>query len=440
VDEAPGRNEPTASTRTVAGVVCPLCLADNVTVTIDGDRVLESRSIGPTGCLHPWFESFAAWRAASRGTPAATIAESSSPEAAAPTYEALDAAARLLAAARAPVFAGLTASTLEAQRVAVALADRVGGVVDPLARSDTAARWLARARVGWVSASLGEIHGRADLVVVLGDPASCDTRWLDRSTRFLAADERRRIDLPCDSSAWLPVLSALRAIVRGGRVESERFEASTGLRLDLLRDLAPRLMSARYGVLRCDPATIGTAAVEALYGLAADLNVRRAGRCVVWEAGGRLNEAGAEAVLGWQAGAPGSVDLGRGWPRHLPFEASAEARLARGAADLLVLVGLWGERGYLGAAATGGEAADRAAVPTIVIGAHATASEGRNPAGSASVALASSDPWLEGGGTVMRPDGVVLPLTPIFRRTRPTEEAVLHELLARVESRRAGTP
>ncbi len=83
--------------------------------------------------------------------------------------EAVELAARLLGKGRSPIILGLGRSTNETVAVALELADRIGAVVEPGGSSASAARVLAFQRVGSVSATLGEVKNRADVVVFWGD-------------------------------------------------------------------------------------------------------------------------------------------------------------------------------------------------------------------------------------------------------------------------------
>ena len=95
--------------------------------------------------------------------------------------EALDAAAELIGGARRVLVYLAPDITCEAQRAAVALADRLHAVVDNITSSTAAGGTLAAQRRGRPTASLGEIRNRADLLVFWGvDPADRYPRFLTR--------------------------------------------------------------------------------------------------------------------------------------------------------------------------------------------------------------------------------------------------------------------
>src|SRR3954468_6674840 len=74
--------------------------------------------------------------------------------------EALDEAAAILGAARAPLVYGLGGASCEAQRAAVALADAIGAVIDTAGGVLDGASGLAFQARGASTATLGEIRDR----------------------------------------------------------------------------------------------------------------------------------------------------------------------------------------------------------------------------------------------------------------------------------------
>ncbi len=77
-----------------------------------------------------------------------------------------------MAEAKYPIICGLTDITSEAQRVAVAIGDRLGGCVDTTTGVRGGSWGIAFQEVGEVTCTLGEIKNRSDLVIFWGcDPA-----------------------------------------------------------------------------------------------------------------------------------------------------------------------------------------------------------------------------------------------------------------------------
>jgi len=401
------------------------CLCDDIRAEGDAGQVVGA----DRACLIG-----AAWFLAPRpgeGLPAATI------DGRPVGFEvAVARAAEILRAARAPVVWGLAGTTIEAQRSALAIADAIGAVVDVAGSPDRAARLRAFQRVGQVSATLGEVKDRADVVVFWGvDPVTTHPRHFERYSvaprgRFIPEGRSGRTIIAVDHKPTATAaasdlcvhvepdrqgeaLDALRAIVRAVAIDSDRAEASTGIPFPALLDLADRLTRARYGAFFFGTSPGGAWAVEGALKLVRDLNVGR--RFVALELGEGGNAPGAASVLAWQGGAPSALDFGRGFPRHLPGDATLADRLGIAGVDAALLV-----------------ADDPAAhlppdllarlgpIPTIRIAPGAT-----SPALGSAVAFDVARPGIEAGGTVVRVDGVMLPLRPAIAAGVPTDREVL---------------
>lgn len=440
-DEASRSEMASAPTGMVEDVTCLGCgcLCDDIVVRVEGGSLAEIECTCTLG--KAWFSR----QGCEPSGPEATVAGQS-----VALDEALDEAAALLVRARAAVVYGLAGASLEAQAVAVGLADRLGAAIDVVDGDENVAARLAVARVGHVSATLGEVKSRADLVIYWGcDPATTHPRHMERyaveprgrfvpggrADRFVivvdgertATAESADLFVPVEPGRWLALLSVLRGMLRAGRLDRAAVESATGVAPALLSALFERLKGCRYGALFHGTAMVrapgGRACLEALFSLARERNLAGAGRFVVLPLGGPGNGAGASAVMGWQAGAPGALDFARGYPRFLPAEGGARERLARGEADLLLAVSPGDEN-----AAERWEDGSRGKLPRIVI-----APDGTDPRYGADVAVATARLGTESGGTVLRCDGVALPLRPMLNTRRPTDRAVLAAIVERVE-------
>lgn len=402
------------------------CLCDDIGLRVEGGRIVEARQACERG---------RAWFLADHGRgdrPIATI-DGQPAEGA----EAIGRAAAILGGARAPIVLGLSGSTIEAQAEAVALADRIGATIDPSGIDP--ARILAAQRVGRVSATLGEVKDRADLVIFwFVDPITTHPRHLERYSaeprgRFVPGGRTDRSLIVVDAEpmataavadqfiglaadAQLTALRILRALIGGRAIDPARAEAATGLDRATLRGLADRMARARYGAFFFDASLGrsrgGSATVEAALTLVRDLNDTT--RFVALAMGGPGNATGAEAALTWQAGYPFAVDLAAGFPRFLPDSATAARRLARGEADAVLIVGDLPDD----------PVPDR--LPIVRIAPDAT-----GPARRSAVGLASATPGIDGPGTVARVDGLILPLRPALQATAPTDREWLEEIRLR---------
>ncbi len=331
---------------------------------------------------------------------------------------ALDEAAAILGGARVPLVYGLGQTTCEAQRVAVALAERLGAVIDSAGPLLDGASGLAFQARGASTATLGDVRDRADVVVIWrADPVTTHPRLLERLRLrdFIVVDERRTataaqagtfIELPADRD--VDALWTLRALIREAPVASDA----------PLDDLAARLRGSRSAAILHH---VG-GQVEAL-----GLNALVRDLCQVTHAVSvtlrhEANAAGAEDVLAWQTGYPSAVSFASGSPRSNPGELSAAAVLGRGDADAALVVGS-DPLGHLPQ-----RAADHLrAIPFVSVDVHGTAT-----ADAARVAFTTAAAGVHHPGVVHRLDGVPVPLRALLESSRPSDEDVLQAIAGRL--------
>lgn len=313
---------------TVCGCVC-----DDLSVTVEAGRI--TRADRACDLARPRF-----FEQNSTSPPTAEISGQS-----ATLDDAVRRAADILRKARSPLIYGLSRSTTEGQRAAVALAEEVGATIDTTAATGHAPSLVALQQVGESTCTLGEVKARADLVVYWGcDPFTTHPRHIERyapprqGRTIVAVDVRATPTAEAADvfvclqphtdweSLWL-----LRALVKGVPVSAP----------PAIDDLAKRMLAARFGVVFFGGGLIhGRHArrnVEALLQLVTDLNdhtrfyarrMRRFG-----------DIAGADNVLTWQTGYPFGVNFARGYPRFNPGEFSAPHMLARREVDACLFVG-----------------------------------------------------------------------------------------------------
>jgi formylmethanofuran dehydrogenase subunit B len=385
------------------------CACDDIEATVADGRLSVTRTCALGDA---WF--------AERATgPVATIEGR-----AASVEEAADAAAAILARAKAPLVYGLGQTSCEAQRQAVALAEAVGAIID---LSGGSGAGLAYQAIGSSTATFGEIRDRAELVVVWrADPAVTNPRLLgrlrlDRATRgartLVVVDERRTATaeeadafVELDAAQDLEALWALRALV--GEAPLDRDHAGD-LPLDALGDLAQRLVGVDHVAFL--HGALGEPDALALFSLVRDLCRER--HAVTLGLRGEGNARGAEDVLTWQTGFPEAVSFARGHPRANPGELSAAALLGRGEVDAALVI-----------------ACDALArlpglreLPTVVIDARDT-----ETAKAALVAFATAVEGIEAAGTAHRMDGVPVPLRALLDGDRPAPADVLAAITERL--------
>jgi formylmethanofuran dehydrogenase subunit B len=407
------------------------CLCDDIVLSVGDNRIVETYRACDIGSR--WFLA-----PAPRDLTEATLGgKPVSREA------AIMEAARILTESQRPIVLGLSGSSIEAQAAAVALADRLGATIDPAHSPGAAPGVAAVQRVGKVGATLGEVRNRADVVVFWGvDPVRTHPRHFERYSvdpigRFVPHGRAGRVLLVADSSPTgtssradqfleicpdrqFETLRVLRALAKGIDLDDAVVSSATGIDPGALRGWFETLSRARYGAFfygaSLGEGRAGAATIQEALELVRDLNART--RFVALTLGHPGNPSGAEAVLTWQAGSPLSVDFSRGYPRFLPAEASGESRLGRGEADAALIVGERPE----GLSSRALE--HLGTIPRVVIAPDATSLDP-----PATVGLAAARTGIEAGGTVMRSDGVSLPLRPALASPWPSERAWLEALL-----------
>lgn len=362
------------------------------------------------------------------------------------TDEAIEAAAQILARARYPVIYGLSDTTCEAQRQAVAIADMIGGTVDTTTSVCHGPSGMAFQGVGESTATLGEIRNRADLLVFWGgNPAESHPRLFSRyavtpkgmyiprgkKDRTVVLVDVRRTQSAAVADIFIQVkprrdfevLWALRALVKGRRVDPS-IEQVTGVPLATLEDLANRMKSCRFGALLFGMGLTMTRGRHfnsgALLALASDLNEFT--HFVAKPVRGHGNVTGADNVVSWQTGYPFGVNFSRGFPRFNPGEYTTVDLLSRGDADAALIL----------AADPGANFPQPAIehlkrIPVIVLDPKPT-----HTAKLAKVAITTATYGISVPGTVYRMDDVTVTLRPALPSPYPSDEQVLTRIKERV--------
>ncbi|MFL6804489.1 MAG: tungsten formylmethanofuran dehydrogenase [Xanthobacteraceae bacterium] len=268
-------------------------------------------------------------------------------------------AARLLALSRLPAIVGL-GTDIAGARAAIALAERLGGVIDHM-HSDAVLRDLDVMReAGMMVTTLNEARLRADTVVVIGagpftrpeltqdllaaptapeigDHVKRRVFWLcpGRSHAAVtpAKGDVRRIGRGADE---LPaVLAALRARTAGRPVNRSPIAAKT------LDALAADLQAARFGVAVWSAAELDALVIEMLCGVVHDLNAgtRFSGIAIPPPD----NAAGVLQACAWTTGWPMRTGFGRGRPEHDPWRFDATRLVGSREADCVLWISAYGQ-------------------------------------------------------------------------------------------------
>jgi formylmethanofuran dehydrogenase subunit B len=259
-------------------------------------------------------------------------------------------AARMLAASRLPVIAGL-GTDIHGARAAIGLAEAVGGVVDHM-HSDELLRDIDVMReAGLMATTPNEVGVRADTLLLVG--AGLTVTWPDLVRRIIArkpgheavegfarrivwlgreneeadsAQDNASVRLIRCNRADLPAfVAALRARCAGRRI------GAAPASIEVLDTLAAQLQAARFGVAVWTARELDVLTIEMLCGLIDDLNAATRFAGLALPPGD--NGCGVLQACGWMAGYPPRTGFGRSHPEHDPWRCDAARLVESGEAD-----------------------------------------------------------------------------------------------------------
>jgi len=426
------------NTRTVENATCTFCgcVCDDMVLTVDLDQKRITKAKNACVLGRAWFAEHTV-----EDRPVALIGGKE-----ASLEQAVEEAAHILANARFPIVYGLSDTTCEAQRQAVAITDMVHGTIDTTTSVCHGPSGIAFQGVGESTASLGEIKNRADLVVYWGgNPAESHPRHFTRyavtpkgmfipngrkDRTVVLVDVRKTPSAPV-ADIFLQVkpgkdfelIWALRALVKGRRI-SPAIEEETGIALSTLEDLAQRMKNCRYGVLFFGMGLTMTRGRHfnsgGILALATDLNEYT--HFVAKPVRGHGNVTGADNVVSWQTGYPFGVNFSRGYPRFNPGEFTTVDTLSRGEADAAMIIASDPASNFPRRAIE-----HLRKIPVISLDTKPT-----ETSQLARVAFSTATYGISVGGTVYRMDDVPITLRTAFDSPFPSDEAVLSAIRNRV--------
>src|SRR5919108_378731 len=341
--------------KVVSNATCTFCgcVCDDMELTVENDHITKAKNACVLG--KAWFLNHHV-----EDRPVALI--DGKP---ASLDDAVERAARILAGARYPIVYGLSDTTCEAQRVAVAIADRIGGCVDTTTSVCHGPSGMAFQGVGEVTCSLGEVKNRADLVIFWGsNPAESHPRHWGRYSTM-------------PKGLFVPNGRKDRTVVL---VDVRRSKSAPAA--DLFLQIKPRNDYTRF--------------------------YAKAMR-------GHGNVTGADNVVSWSTGYPFGVSLGRGYPRFNPGEFTTADTLARGEADAALIVASDPMGNFSQPARE-----HLARIPYIALDPKETAT-----VRGAAAAVTTATYGINTAGAGYRMDDVPIPLRPAFEAPHPRDEAGL---------------
>ncbi|MFQ5731430.1 MAG: formylmethanofuran dehydrogenase subunit B [Planctomycetaceae bacterium] len=425
--------------RIVEDATCTFCgcVCDDMELTVENDRITKAKNACVLG--KAWFFNHHV-----EDRPDATIQGKP-----AGYDEAMDAAAEILLDARYPITYGLSDTTCEAQRVAVAITDWIGGNLDTTTSVCHGPSGMAFQGVGEVTCSLGEIKNRADYLIFWGgNPAESHPRHFtkyslmpkgefvpngrkDRTAVLIdvrktksarAADIFLQIKPRCDFElAW-----ALRGLAKGIDINPS-IEGKTGIPLERLQEVMDGMKRAKFGAILFGMGVTMTRGKhnnsEAVLALARDMNAHT--RWVAKPMRGHGNVTGADNVVSWSTGYPFGVNLGRGYPRFNPGEFTTADTLARGEADAALIIASDPMSNFSQPARQ-----HFATIKSIVLDPKLS-----DTVKVATVTFTTSTYGINTSGTVYRMDDIPIPLRPAFASPYKSDYEILKGIESRIRER-----
>ena len=439
-------SEPTAETtevKVVKDATCTFCgcVCDDQELTVEGNRITKAKNscvLGKAWFLNHHIEERP--EAMIEGQPA--------------SYDkAIERAADILTSADYPVTYGLSDTTCEAQRVALAISDWIGACVDTTTSVCHGPSGMAFQAVGEVTCTLGEIKNRADFLLFWGgNPAESHPRHFTRYSlmpkgQFVPNGRKDRtavlIDVRKTKSAKaadiflqlkprsdFELCWAMRALAKGVDVDPG-VEEKTGISLETLTDVVDRMKKAQFGVILFGMGLTMTRGKhlnsEAVLALARDLNQHT--RWAAKPMRGHGNVTGADNVVTWSTGYPFGVNLGRGYPRFNPGEFTSSDLLARKEADAALIIASDPMSNFSQPARD-----HLASINSVVLDPKLS-----ETAKVATVAFTTATYGINVPGTVYRMDDVPIPLRPAFESPYKSDYEILKAVEKRIREKQLGT-
>jgi formylmethanofuran dehydrogenase subunit B len=272
--------------------------------------------------------------------------------------EAVAQAAEILRGADFPLIYGLSSTECDAQRLAIELAELVGGTVDNTSSVCHGPTLMAVHAVGAVKCTLGEVKNRADLIIFWGcNPGEAHIRHFSRysvlprgmftekgrkgrtivvvDVRETASARSADVFLKLKPNSDFELISALRSAIKGHEVADV-----AGVSSRVIKELAGKMKKCKFGVMFFGLGLTMSRGkhmnVDAALSLVRDLNDYT--KFTIIPMRGHHNVTGACATSLWQTGYPYAVNFSRGYPRYSPGEFSAVDILARGECDAALII------------------------------------------------------------------------------------------------------
>lgn len=336
-------------------IVCPGCalLCDDVKVKVENGKIIST--------LHTCIRGEWALRNAnSKFRLTSPLVKKNGTLVKVSFDEALDRAAKILSNAERPLLWGWSSASVEAQRMGILLAKRLGAVIDSTSSICHGSSILAGREAGFRTATLGEIKNRADLLVYWGsDPSHSHPRHLSRYTMVprgiytqMGYEQRKLVIIDVRKSRTGKVanqvlevepnkdyelISAMRMLLKEKNVREKEV---AGIPVKTLNQVIQTWKTQQFGVIFVGLGLSMSRGkyrnVEALYKLVQELNEYTC--FVAIPMAGHYNMVGFNHVATWLTGEPFGIDTSRGDIYSNPGETTGAEIITRDEFDAMLVV------------------------------------------------------------------------------------------------------
>ncbi|MTI62991.1 formylmethanofuran dehydrogenase subunit B [Methylophaga sp.] len=277
--------------------------------------------------------------------------------------EAVSHIAALLKNSKQPLIGGM-GTDLNGARAAMALADISRATIDSQFSDAAFRNILVLQDSGYMTTTLTEVRNRVDLLLVVGtDIESSFPRFFERiiwpeESMFGQQVESREIIylgkkpsgqastspggrpaevIECDDACLPEVMSVLRALVKGKKVQAETVG---GIAAADLAGIAEKLKSAKYGVITWSGFQLNYAHAEVTIQNICEMikEINHTTRCNGLPLGGKEGDTTVNAVSSWQSGYPMRTSFSRNMPDYDPYMNRGQRMLDEGEVDVLLWV------------------------------------------------------------------------------------------------------
>ncbi|MEM7783463.1 MAG: hypothetical protein AAF623_08945 [Planctomycetota bacterium] len=265
---------------------------------------------------------------------------------------AVSATTKLLQAAKSPLITGLDAMTTQAQQWAWKLAEGLGCFLDTSITNKGRGHQFTLAKVGKVTATLGEVVNRSDLLIFWYPDFDLRTllnrlHRISVDRKFVVITDQQRdcevanqiIRVPIDQAVTFATV--LRLILENISCDLNSVVSQTGVPAETFQELASFIQSSNYGTMVQSTPAGTDAAFDVLDDTLARM-VRKLNdttRFVSFKIRQDQNGLSAENVLAWGSGFQAGICFARGFPESFGLEYSTERLLANRECDAVLLAG-----------------------------------------------------------------------------------------------------